>query len=362
MASRASSLAWGIVPLSAVHAARRWRGREAASIPRSVALLALSASALGSFSAAAAEESDRIAVPMRRDAAAAVRPRPERAAPEVAADAIVQATEMIRRELGILRDELGGTDAGGEAEPHDDRAPIHVYVKSLEVMSKLGALQVRLGMAKSEIRDMPLAAPTSDDLVAAVTDILAGIESIKSQMVIDTEADAEPVSGPRSLSVAYQNLADASAMLDGLTGRSLTTRDVLRGSLTVIEELRLVADSLNVDVGTERPEVVGRKGLPEVAQQTLRATYKAIILQRDLGMDPSTVPNLTMVRLTPTELYDLTGILHAEVARIKWHLGVDLPTPDIPAPPQGDATEVFANVLVIVRGLDNLVAAARGRS
>ena len=343
-------------------APRRWHGREAANVPRAVALAALSASAFVSLPTAAQDETGRIAVPMRRDAAAVVPARPEQTTPEVAPLAIVQATEMVRGELRVLGDELGGADVGAGAELHDERSPIHVYVKSLEVMAKVGALQMRLGMDKSPVRDMPLAAPAADDLLAAVTDILDGIGSIKSQMVIDTEADVAPASGAQSLSVAYKNLADSSAMLDGLIGRALTTRDVLRASLAVIEDLRLVADKVDVDLVAERPEVTDRKGLREVAQQTLRATYKAITLQRDLGMHPSAVPNLTMVRLTPTEVYDLTGILHAEVARIKWHLGVDQPTPDIPAPPQGDASDLFADVLVIVRHLDNLVAAARRRS
>ena len=90
----------------------------------------------------------------------------------------------------------------------------------------------------------------------------------------------------------------------------------------------------------------------------LRAIYKAISLQAKLGMDPSAVPTLTMVRVTPTDTYDLAGVLWAETMRIKWHLGVNVPVPQDQRPSHTDATVLFAQTLSIITNLDQLMAGA----
>ena len=64
-----------------------------------------------------------------------------------------------------------------------------------------------------------------------------------------------------------------------------------------------------------------------------------------------------MVRLTPTETYDLTGLLRAELARIKWHLGVNVPGDEITELPRSrDSTDVFAQMLFVISSLDRLAA------
>ena len=61
-----------------------------------------------------------------------------------------------------------------------------------------------------------------------------------------------------------------------------------------------------------------------------------------------------MVRVTPTEAYDLTGVLRAELTRIKWHLGVNVPGDEITEPARRrDSTDVFAQMLLVVSGLDS---------
>ena len=126
--------------------------------------------------------------------------------------------------------------------------------------------------------------------------------------------------------------------------------------MAILEELNLIATKLQVVLDAEPPAVDGRKRVIEVSQQGLRAVYKAISLQARLGMDPSAVPTLTMVRVTATETYDLTGLLWAEVARIKWHLGGNVPVPPVEPSPQKDAADLFAQMLLIIRNLDQLMA------
>ena len=54
---------------------------------------------------------------------------------------VYQATSDLISEIEILREAMGVTVYPVEAELQEDRAPVHVYSKSLEVMEKIAAAQ-----------------------------------------------------------------------------------------------------------------------------------------------------------------------------------------------------------------------------
>lgn len=301
-----------------------------------------------------AGEAGAIDVPMRRGQATQATTSP--AVPDSAWSDIASAAATVPREIEVLRAELGVDDVPPEAESQPERRPAHLYVKSLEVMAKVATVQRRFGVPVGSLREMPLAEPSPDDVLASVTDILNGIRAIKTQMVIETEVDETVVSGLPTLAGAYKNLADSSVLLDGLVGRPLNRSDVFGNTLTIAEELNLIGTKLQVVLDAEPPAVVGPKRTIDIAQQMLRAIYKAVSLQARLGMQPSAVPTLTMVRVTPTDTYDLAGVLWAEVMRIKWHLGVNVPVVQDQRPSHTDATVLFAQTLLIIRNLDQLIA------
>lgn len=320
---------------------------------RSVGLLALLVSLASLVPVPIHAGEAGINVPMRRDVGLSTRE-----APDAAPEGILSIAEVVRNEVEILRQELGVNDFPARAESQQDRRPVHVYVKALEVMSKVVAVQRRMGVAPAgSVREVPLDGLSSDDVLVAVQDILDGIRVIKTQMVIESTAEAPVVSRPQTLSAAYKVLADASAMLDGLVGSPLAPAHVFRNVRAIVEDMNLIAAKLKVSLDLETPEVVGSKESFDVAQQALRAAYKVVMLQARLGMDASAVPTLTMVRVTPTEVYDLTGTLRAELARIKWHLAINVPTSEeMELTRHRDSTDVFAQMLLIVRNLDQLTA------
>ncbi len=79
-------------------------------------------------------------------------------------------------------------------------------------------------------------------------------------------------------------------------------------------------------------------------------------LQTRLGMDASGVPSLTLVRVTPSEVFDSTNMLLAEMARIKFHLGVDEQPAERPEPTGKRPRDTFALVFGIIKNLDKISA------
>ena len=113
------------------------------------------------------------------------------------------------------------------------------------------------------------------------------------------------------------------------------------------DEMELIAAKLKVALELDPPVVEGRKRMKEVAQQVLRATFKMINLQTRLGMDASGVPEITLVRVSPAEVYEATNILLAEMVRIKAHLGIQLPRAEHAPSRNKKPRDVFAQVLLL---------------
>ncbi|MYA17444.1 MAG: hypothetical protein F4Z28_12140, partial [Gammaproteobacteria bacterium] len=188
-------------------------------------------------------------------------------------------------EIRILREELGADDYPAEAEAQDDRAPLHVYAKSLEVMSKVSRVQRKLGMPVSKVGQIPVKVIGAGDVLVSVSTILDELRKIKSQMVIAREIEPAPLEAGKTTSMVYKNLADASFLLDGLVGRPLNPNDVYLNTQHLLDDLALIADRLRAPVNEEAPPVEGRKTPKDVAQQVLLASYKMVNLQTRLGMD-----------------------------------------------------------------------------
>ena len=273
---------------------------------------------------------------------------------------VYQATSDLIAEIDILRDAMGVTVYPVEAEPAEDRAPIHVYAKSLEVLEKISAAQKRMGMKPAPIAQIPVKDITAKDVHASVQNNLAEVRRMKAQLVIDDEIVPAPLEGGKTASAVYEHLGDASFLMDGLVGHPVDPNDVHTHMVYLHDEMELVAAKLKVALELEPPAVNGRKRMKEVAQQVLRATFKVINLQTRLGMDASGVPQMTLVRVSPAEVFEATNILLAEMVRIKAHLGIDLPRVEHAPSRNKKPRDVFAQVLLFIKNLDALAKAADG--
>ena len=273
---------------------------------------------------------------------------------------VYQATSDLISEIDILRDAMGVTVYPVEAEPAEDRSPIHIYAKSLEVLEKISAAQKRMGMNPAPIGQIPVKDITAKDVLLSVQNSIAEARRMKAQLVIEDEIVPEPLEGGKTASAVYEHLGDASFLLDGLVGHPTDPNDVHTHMVYLHDEMELVAAKLKVALELEPPVVNGRKRMKEVAQQVLRATFKVINLQTRLGMDASGVPQMTLVRVSPAEVFEATNILLAEMVRIKAHLGIDLPRVEHAPSRNKKPRDVFAQVLLFIRNLDALAKAADG--
>ena len=271
---------------------------------------------------------------------------------------VFQATQDLIAEIEILRETRSLSDYYNEAEPQEGRAPVHVYAKTLEVMRKVARIQRKFGMTPVEVGQIPVKAIVPEDVLGRVQAITEELRKLKSHLVIKDEIQPAPFVGGKTPSFVYKNLGDASFLLDGLVGRPLTPNDAYGNMLRIHDEMELIALKFGAVLELDPPAVNGRKRPKEIAQQMLRATYKVTDLQNRLGMEASSVPTLTLVRVTPSEVFEFTNLLLAEMARMKMHLNIELPHASLSEEENKTPADVFAQVLRMIKNLDTLTEAA----
>ena len=274
---------------------------------------------------------------------------------------VLRAVQDLIAEVTILREALGIRDYPPEAEFVDGRTPIHVYAKSLEVLDKVLDTQRRSFVPVGRAGQIPLKEIDDGDVLANIEYILIELRKIKSRMGINRRIEPAPLNTGTTSSMNYKSLADASFMLDGLRGRTITPNDVYQNTVFILNELVLVAKRFNTPLSYELAPVEGTMKTIDVALQILRARYKVVDLQTMLGMDASSVPTMTLARVTPSENYDATNLVLAEIARIKLHAGVNQPSVARPERSTGNGSnDAFAVIELINRNLDTLAAAVSG--
>jgi len=275
---------------------------------------------------------------------------------------IFQITEDIISEVEILRETIGVDEEASEPEEQQDKSAIQVYSKGLEVLEKIAKSQRKLGISPVKVGEIPLKEVNSADVNRLVKVILLELQRIKKQLVITEEIKAATLVGAKMYSHVYENLWFASYMLDGLIP-PIKPKDVYRNIQYLQDELRLIATNLNVpNLLLKADEIDGRKRLKDIGQQALLALYKISDLENRLpGMTAATVPQITLVRIRSSDIYDLTNMLLAEMVRIKVHLKISLPRGQHGLPGRVKPNDVFAQMRLVVVNLEKIIKAIATR-
>ena len=274
---------------------------------------------------------------------------------------VYQVTENIISEIGILREAIGVDDEPNEPEAQRGKAPIHVYGKGLELLEKISKAQRKLGMTPAEVGEIPLRDIKPSDVFELVSSILLQLQNMKEQLVISDTIEKAKFVGAKMPSDVYENLWLASYMLDGLVP-PIKPEDVYRNIQYIHGEMRLIATKLDVSLDLDPPEITGRKRLKNIGQQALFSLYKISELEKRLaGMAAASVPEVTLVRIRSSDIYDLTNMLIEEMVRIKVHLKIDLPRGEQPTPHRVKTNEVFGQMHLVVKNLEKMIKAVAAK-
>lgn len=268
-------------------------------------------------------------------------------------------------EIEVLRRAQGVTGEPAPVEPGDgDEAPVHAWLESLEVMEKAARVQRRFGMIPFEVASMPAGNITLEHTYGNVLTVIEELRRVKRQLVIEARIEPAPLDADEPAPALVEaRLAGASARLDALVGRPVSSNDVYMHVLRVRGAMQPLAAALGVALERDPPgedTANETKSPKEIAQQLLIATYKVVNLQSRLGMAPSNTPDASLGDVAPADVYEATNRLLVELARIRAHLDIESPPPERHETRRMQPGDVFAQVRRLIADLDRMSKAVAG--
>ncbi len=271
---------------------------------------------------------------------------------------VYQHVLRVRAEIDVIRN---ARDALGEVRDpgrQTNRLPLHVFSKANELRLKIGRFQTAMGMDPIRIPPLPFVDVLPENVYRNIDGILAELRILKTALGID-DGIVEPVFvDGRTPSDVYRALWEASYAFDALTNE-ISPSYVLQNTQAIAAEVTLIADRLDVAVTLDpRPgsgEIVPR----DVIQESFVNMYLLGRLQRRLQMPPFYVPPIPGGAITPTNVYDTTLAILAELHRIKVVLELQERVPPPPLQAETIPADVFAHMRGVQLALRTMVDAVQ---
>ena len=105
---------------------------------------------------------------------------------------------------------------------------------------------------------------------------------------------------------------------------------VFRNVKVIQEEIKQIAARLQKSTAVTEVSRIDGKRPEDVNIVAFRALYRVALLQRKLGMKVLDAPRFPSGKITPSDVYDSTNLIKAELVRIKVDQGVTTPQAEVP--------------------------------
>lgn len=228
---------------------------------------------------------------------------------------VFQLTEYILADIKLIREVENIQTIAKTPEVQTNKTPLHVYSKSLEVRTKVIYLQNKYQLENLEDIEIPLKDITPTDVYDTVSELHAAIQQVKKSLGIAQSSDIELKMGKTPANV-YENLWQASYYLDALVG-AISPDLVYRNVLYAIQDAKALAAKLGVQI--ERAQVkVQQQVIPKQTNiEGYKTLYRLARLERKLLIDAVAVRTFPSTVITPSDVFDTTNNILAELVRIK---------------------------------------------
>ena len=232
----------------------------------------------------------------------------------------------VRAEIDAIRGARGATDAVRDPGRQSSRLPIHVFAKANELRSKIARFQVEIGMQPIDAEPLPFREVLPENVFGNIDGILEELGTIQAFLDIVPSTSDPPFIAGRTPSDVYRTLWEASYAFDALVAE-ITPPIVHQSVQRIAADLLLIADRLEIETIITPPRVEEGIVPRDVIRESFVNMYLIARIQHELAMPPFIVPPIPGGAITPTNVFDTTLAILAELHRIKVVLGIEQRSP-----------------------------------
>ncbi|WP_373018412.1 hypothetical protein [Thiomicrorhabdus sp.] len=203
-----------------------------------------------------------------------------------------------------------------------NKLPVHVYSKAIELNEKIIRLQQKFNLPTAEQKTIPVRDITPTDVFQIVQFLNEELGKVMEAKGLQFEHAA--FVDNKTPSSTYEKMMEVSLEMDDLIG-PIDPNQVFRNSEIIDAEFDLIANKMGVKFPDRKVPLDKTASPYDSTIEGFMNLYKIAKLERKLGIPAVRVSDFPVGKITPTEVYDMTNNILAELVRIKAKLGITDP-------------------------------------
>ena len=205
------------------------------------------------------------------------------------------------------------------------KTPLHAYTKALELFEKVTRYQQLLGLSVATIPSLPNKKVTPTDVLALANQISEQLNVINQHLGVRVTPSAQLPVG-KTPSDVYENFWRSSYLMDSLVG-AISPTFVYRNTQRIETALIAIARKLGKNTNIELPQKVQGKKPIDANIEGFKVLYQLVALEKQLDLPALRVPGFPAGKISPSDVYDTTNNIIAELTRINVKLGLPAVAP-----------------------------------
>ncbi len=271
---------------------------------------------------------------------------------------VYQQVQNIISEINLIRSHRNVTIKPRDPGKQVKKMPLHAYSKSIEVLEKIARFAKENSMEAINVPGIPLREITPGQVFDSTQTILEELRKIKSKLGISATIIEAPFKDGKSPSNVYESMWKASYLMDGLVP-AITPSHVYHNVRYMIQELSKIASHFNISIESTTTDNTKDKKPEHVMIENYINMFKLARIERKIKMYPFYVPPLPGGKITPSNVYDTTNMVLAELVRIKVFLKITserTPEPEVTGKTPSDA---FIQMKLFQKNLDHILSSLK---
>ncbi|MCV6614820.1 MAG: hypothetical protein OIF35_07570 [Cellvibrionaceae bacterium] len=256
--------------------------------------------------------------------------------------------------IKALRKAKGLPEKAREPGVQVAKTPLHVYTKTLELYEKIQRYKKSQSLPANTIPDLPsdkVSPAKPYKLLLAINSELNGIVQSKG-VSIGAKVNLQYGKTPSDV---YENVWRASYLMDDLAG-AISPSYVYRNLQRIQQGLLAIGQSMNMNLSVGSAEKLKGNKPADANIEAFKILYKLADLERKIGVKPSRIPTFPAGDISPSDVYDATNNILAELTKINIQKQLPVIAKGSLSSAKITPNEVVAQMLLIQKLLDQLMA------
>lgn len=233
---------------------------------------------------------------------------------------VYQAVDNLANNITEIRSHLNVENNARQPGVQIAKTPLHAYTKGLEVYEKVIRFKESRNISTKPLPILPNKNVLPADVLQLVKNISIELKQVSNQLGVKY-TDSAPLPSGKTPSDVYENMWRTSYLMDGLTG-AISPRYVYRNTLRIEKALDKIAEKMRVSVAVESPALPQNKKPLDANIEGFKVLYKLVALEKKLNMTPLRVSGFPAGNISPSDVYDTTNNILAELTRINVNMSL----------------------------------------